>query len=1035
MFVRYWNIVEYTSNRMKHLITISALFTVLSLIPGETQAQLFGQNKPRYRSFDFKVLETPHYSIHYYTQNKEALRLMADWSEQWYGMHREIFGEDIEGHNPLIFYNNHAEFQQTNAISGDISIATGGVTEGFKNRVVLPFTMINQQTQRVLGHELVHAFQYNSLTNGDSTSIESSVNYPLWMIEGMAEYLSLGRVDPFTAMWMRDAVINGDVPNIRKMATYKYFPYRYGQAFWAFYGGTYGDDKIMPLFKATAVHGLDIALKYTVNTNAEDLGAAFSAALKNYYTPFLGGDLKENFTGKKIISDDNAGSMNVSPAISPDGRYVIFLSNKTLFSRDLYLADAREGKILRKLNTLFRDGGIDDLNLLESSGTWSPDSKRFAFVVYDKGKNEILIKDPANGATAQTIRIAEIPAIAHPTWSPDGKEIAFTGMVDGQTDLFVYNLKSKKVKQLTNDMYSEVYPDYSPDGRYLVFSSDRKTFEQQKVHGRWNLHISRMNLEDLTIEDYDQIFPGADCLNPCYDPEGNIYFVSDRDGFRNLYRYDFDEELYQMTDLKTGISGISRYSPAISVSKKVDKIAFTHYFKSDYDIYQVRADKLLFLPVFPEDVHFEAGTLPVLHADMPQEVTDNLETMESFDEGAEGEYADKPYDGNFKLDYVYSGGLGVSVGGIGTRTGLAGGIGMIFSDMLGNHQLYSTIAINGNVYDFGGAVQYINQKGRIGWGFSASHIPSKAGFYGEPYDDTIDGQQVIVQEENILRVFEDQVSGLLQFPMSKYLRIEGSLGANYRFFRLDRRDLYYDQYGYYLGQSKSERVPLEDNINVGGFEIRKTIFYNNSIAIVGDKSQFGLASPINGYRFRFDFTNYFGGYNFQLATADIRYYRYTKPVTIAFRLMHYATLGPDSRNYYPVLIGDQGLVHAYDYNRLTEYQIKNGIYPQQLIGSKFFVSGLEVRLPFTGPEEIAVVKSSAFLSELSWFLDGGIAFNEYSELKKNPDPALLPPKLVFSTGFSWRVNLFGALVLEPYFAWPLLEHGRGKFGIFLVPGW
>ena len=157
---------------MKRLLTIGLLFTVFFLQPGETHAQLFGQNKPRYRSFDFKVLETPHYSIHYYTKNKEALQLMADWSEQWYGMHSEIFGEEIAGHNPLIFYNNHAEFQQTNAIMGDIGIATGGVTEGFKNRVVLPFTMINQQTQRVLGHELVHAFQYNSLINGDSTSIE-----------------------------------------------------------------------------------------------------------------------------------------------------------------------------------------------------------------------------------------------------------------------------------------------------------------------------------------------------------------------------------------------------------------------------------------------------------------------------------------------------------------------------------------------------------------------------------------------------------------------------------------------------------------------------------------------------------------------------------------------------------------------------------------------------------------------------------------------------------------------------------------------
>lgn len=1021
---------------MKHLLTYIAFLTSLLFWSGPLQAQYFGQNKPRYKSIDFNVLETPHFSIHYYTRNKEALNLIADWSEQWYGMHSDIFGDTISFKNPIIFYNNHAEFQQTNAISGEIGVGTGGVTEGFKNRVVMPFTMINQQTHSVLGHEMVHAFQYNSIITGDSTSLESVANLPLWMVEGMAEYLSLGRVDPFTAMWMRDAVINDDVPNIKKLFTYKYFPYRYGHAFWAFYGGTYGDDMIQPLFSNTAKYGLEAALSLTLQTDAEDLGAAFTETIKTYYTPFLGDDLKENFTGKKIISEENAGRMNISPAISPDGRFVIFLSDKNLFSTDLYLADAREGKILRKLNTLFRDGDIDDLNLLESSGTWSPDSKRFAFVAFSKGYNVMLIKDPASGATEQQIKIPGISSIAHPSWSPDGKDIAFTGMIDGQTDLFVYNLKSKKVEQLTNDFFSEVYADYSPDGKYLVFSSDRKTLEQRKVNGRWNLHLSRINLEDKSITDYDQIFPGADCINPSYDPEGKVYFVSDRDGFRNLYRYDLHEELFQMTDLKTGISGISRYSPAISVSKKTDKIAFTHYYKSSYDIYQTKADRLLFKVVYPEDVHFEAGTLPVQIDHHHQIVTDNLNGKDETATPQERKYTEKDYEGNFKLDYVFSGGLGVSTGGIGSRTGLAGGVGMIFSDILGNHQLFTTLAINGSIYDFGGAAQYLNQKSKIGWGFSVSHIPSRAGFYGVPYRDTLEGgAPVIVQEENILRVFEDQVSGLLQIPFSKHLRVEGSLGANYRFFRLDRRDLYYDEYGYFLGEGDRERIPLDDAINVGGFEIRKTVFFNNSIGLIGDKTQFGLASPINGYRFRFDFTNYFGGYNFQLATADIRYYRYTKPVTLAFRFMHFASLGPDSRNYYPVLIGDMGLVHAYDYSRLTEYQVKNGIYPQQLMGSKIFVTGVEVRLPFTGPEELAVVKLGGFLSELSWFLDGGIAFNDYAQLRKTEDPAILPPKLVFSTGVSWRVNLFGALVVEPYFAWPLLEHSKGKFGIFFIPGW
>ncbi len=1010
-----------------------ALFIGSFFVPAQTHAQQFGQNKPRYRSFDFKVLETPHYDIHYYTNNKQVLQQMADWSEMWYSMHSAVLHDTYDTRNPVIIYNNHAEFQQTNAISGDIGEGTGGVTEGLKNRVVLPFTMINQQNQHVLGHELVHSFQYHKILSGDSTSLQSLGNLPLWMVEGMAEYLSLGRIDPYTAMWMRDAVINKDVPDTRKLENYKYFPYRYGEAFWAFFSGKFGDDMIAPLFMNTAMYGIDYALAITLNTTQNDLGVMFQESLKDYYTPFLG-NMKENFIGKKIISEDNAGRLNVSPVISPNGKFVIFLSDRNLFSTDLYLADARTGKILRKVNSLLHSGNLDDVSLFESSGTWSPNSEQFAFVGVDKGQNVLVIKNPDSGKTVDEIKIPNITAIAHPSWSPNGKEIAFSGMVDGQTDLFIYNLKSKKVRQLTNDLYSEVYPDYSPDGKFLVFSSDRKTFEQKKVHGRWNLHLSRINLEDNSITDYDQIFPGADCLNPCYDPNGNVYFFSDRDGFRNLYRTDLNGELLQMTDLKTGISGIGQYSPAISVSKSGDRIAFTHYFKSGYDIYEAKEAAFLHLPVDPDDVHFEAGTLPVI-SNEPQIVMDNIEEMNIGLPDTSVHDVTIPYNPKFKLDYISNGGIGVSTGGIGTRTGIAGGVGMIFSDLLGNNQLSTTVALNGEIYDLGGAVQYINQKSRLAWGLSASHIPGKAGFYGTPYDSTLNGAPVVVQTESILRVFEDQVSGLLQFPFSRFLRIEGNFGANYRFFRLDERPLYYNEFGQYLGSGDRSRVPLNDVINVGGFEIRKTVFFSANAALVGDKSQFGLCSPSNGYRFRFDFTNYFGGYKFQIATADIRLYRYVKPVTFAFRFMHYATLGPDSKNYYPILIGDPGLVHGYDYNRLTEYQTKNNIQPEQLIGSKFFLSGFEVRLPFTGPERLAIIKTGSLYSELAWFFDSGIAFHDYSELGHNHPDGALTPLLVYSTGFSARVNLFGAIIVEPYFAWPLLKNSVGKFGVFILPGW
>ena len=100
-------------------------------------------------------------------------------------------------------------------------------------------------TDHVIGHELVHAFQFDMTTNPNAAPGQSGANrLPLWFIEGMAEYLSIGPVDPNTAMWLRDAAQQEKLPSIDKLDDPKYFPYRWGQAFWAYVGGRWGDEVV-----------------------------------------------------------------------------------------------------------------------------------------------------------------------------------------------------------------------------------------------------------------------------------------------------------------------------------------------------------------------------------------------------------------------------------------------------------------------------------------------------------------------------------------------------------------------------------------------------------------------------------------------------------------------------------------------------------------------------------------------------------------------------------------------------------------------
>src|SRR6201995_805690 len=329
--------------RHQYAVILLCLIGSLFFSPSAS-AQYFGQNKVRYKNLKFKVYKTPHFEIYYYIKNDSTIKRFAQESELWYTIHQQVFRDTFRKPNPIILYADHPDFQQTTAIDGEIGVGTGGVTEGLKNRVVMPIMETNQTTRHVIGHELVHAFQYHALLSKDSAMYENINNLPLWMIEGMAEYLSIGKKDAYTAMWMRDAYLNKNIPTIRDLTeTNKYFPYRYGEAFWSFIGSTYGDTVIVPFFKNTARYGLEYGIRRTFGYDDKTLSNLWKNSIINMYKPFLKNDTTQFLPGKRVVAMKNSGEMNVAPAVSPDGKYIAFLSEKDLFSIDLFLADAKTG--------------------------------------------------------------------------------------------------------------------------------------------------------------------------------------------------------------------------------------------------------------------------------------------------------------------------------------------------------------------------------------------------------------------------------------------------------------------------------------------------------------------------------------------------------------------------------------------------------------------------------------------------------------------------------------------------------------------
>ena len=139
--------------------------------------------------------------------------------------------------------------------------------------------------------------------------------------------MSLGRNDPNTAMWMRDAVRNDRLPTIDQLTRdASFFPYRYGQALWAYIGGRFGDPTVVQVYRTALRYGFEGALRRVLGLSSRQLSREWHAATRAAYQPVLQGRTAPDSVGERVLFEKGRGALNVAPAVSPDGRFVAFFS-------------------------------------------------------------------------------------------------------------------------------------------------------------------------------------------------------------------------------------------------------------------------------------------------------------------------------------------------------------------------------------------------------------------------------------------------------------------------------------------------------------------------------------------------------------------------------------------------------------------------------------------------------------------------------------------------------------------------------------
>jgi dipeptidyl aminopeptidase/acylaminoacyl peptidase len=416
----------------------------------------------------------------------------------------------------------------------------------------------------------------------------------------------------------------------------------------------------------------------------------------------------------------------------------------------MYLAEADTGRVIRKIVSTAGDPHFDSLQFLASAGSWAPDNRRVVFSALRRGRPVLTIVDVETGRTEHERAFPELGEIFNPAWSPDGTQIVFSALTGGLLDLHLHDLVAGTVRQLTRDPFAEMHPSWSPDGQEIAFITDRFNSDFESLaFGEYRIAVLNVATgETRPIEAFDV----GRHARPQWSADGRaLYFVAAPDGIANVYSMETSAGwstraepgiIARVTNLRTGVSGITPLTPALSVASAAPRLVVTVFEGHHYNIYRVEtAAATTGTRDVPERARDGARLPPVQRA--TGDVEGYLATP-SAGLPQPTEYEPTRYRPRLSLDAVGQPTVGVGIDRFGAYA--AGGISMLFSDMLGDHTVGGDRPAHQPARGGWRRRRLHQQRSRWNWGVIGEQTPYVAGSFAQGLG-VIDGQPVFVQQE------------------------------------------------------------------------------------------------------------------------------------------------------------------------------------------------------------------------------------------------------------------------------------------------
>lgn len=624
-YFRVLRIGHMTKNLTRALGVLFFIIITATQLNAQAFKERFGKNRIQHKEFSWRYFKSENYEVYYYQGGENLAKQTIDYLEDQFSRMTETIGYYPYAKTRIFLYNSVIDKQQSNVGVKGQDFSIGGQTNFIQSQLELAYSGDMASFKKKSVYAVTDMLVQEMLYGGNIAEMFQSAftsPIPRWFTSGVSKYIAYGWSKEMDDA-AREYVYHNQTDKFARLSPE--MNDIIGHSIWNYVVQKYGQRSVSNILNLARI------IRNEENSISRTLGLPFSQFILEWRTFYSNANtnLLEAYIQPNedfILTGKNRKEEKFTDIqFSPDGRYLAYSAAKR-GKFEIRVVDMQSQK-----ERLLYKGGLRLINqeIEEAYPILSWADSTTLGVVYNEDGRSVLAVKRVGAKGEQVIKIPRLTHVQSFDFRTGGRTAVLTGTINGQSDVYLYNLVRGQVRAITSDTYDDRDVQYHRGSNQILFSSNRPT---DSVYVSGPNEIAEVEINKFNIFSYDLDYPDSTFgkftnslaldTKPTMSTDRDIYYISDQQGIDNLYRYTVKDSL--STQVSNFAYGIKRYA----FDDRQDRLAFISSNSARDAIYLVSfsGTQNIFTPVTPRKAQETSRLLAELRR---QRVLNNQSSRDS----------------------------------------------------------------------------------------------------------------------------------------------------------------------------------------------------------------------------------------------------------------------------------------------------------------------------------------------------------------------------------------------------------------------